>query len=419
MGTLAVTGGTPVRDEPWPRWPVANEAGIKAVEGVLRSHLWGRSAGNEVVRFEKRFAAYQGASHGLAVSSGTAALEVGLRSLNLTRGAEVILSPLTFMASATSILMARCVPIFVDIDPETYNIDPTKIEPAITDRTEAIMTVHFGGLPCDMDPILDIARRRGLKIIEDCSHAHGAKWKDKGLGTIGDVGAFSLGAGKNLTAGEGGIVLTDDEAIYWNSVDYHDLWSGSIRERLGMFRYLSWNYRMSEIQGALLNANLDVLESQSTHRSANGDYLNSLLAETVGVSPLRHDPYVTRNAFHLYTFKYDQKAFGGLPRKRFAEALPAEGVPASTGYALDCREQPLFTEPEVDLQAVWPRNDGEVDIDYKTMSCPNSERLCREQTMWIGQSVLLAERQDMDQIPEAIDKIRSHVDELAAAAIAT
>ena len=121
--------------------------------------------------------------------------------------------------------------------------------------------------------ILDIARRRGLKIIEDCSHAHGAKWKDKGLGTIGDVGAFSLGAGKNLTAGEGGIVLTDDDAIYWSSVDYHDLWSGSIRERLGIFRYLSWNYRMSEIQGALLNANLDVLESQSTHRSANGDYL--------------------------------------------------------------------------------------------------------------------------------------------------
>ena len=159
MGNLALTGGTPVRGGSWPKWPMTDSNGMRAVEEVLRGNQWSRANGEQVRRFEDRFAAYQGSAYGLAVSSGTAALEVGVRSLNLTRGAEVILSPFTFMASATSILMARCVPIFVDVDLETYNIDPSKIEAAITDRTEAIMTVHFAGLPCDMGPILEIARK--------------------------------------------------------------------------------------------------------------------------------------------------------------------------------------------------------------------------------------------------------------------
>ena len=417
MGTLALTGGTPVCGGSWPAWPVANEEGLQAVERVLRSNLWSRANGEQVRRFERRFAEYQGSARGLAVTSGTAALEVGLRSLNLTRGAEVILSPFTFMASASSILMARCVPIFVDVDAETYNIDPSKIEAAITDRTEAIMAVHFGGLPCDMGPILEISRRHNLKIIEDCSHAHGGTWNGKGLGTIGDVGAFSLGSAKNLTGGEGGIVLTDDEDIYWNSVDYHDLWAGSIRERLGIFRYLSWNYRLSEMQGALLNANLDLLEGQAAHRSSNGEYLNELLHRSDGVVPLRHDAYVTRNAFHIYTFRYQKEEFDGLPREQFAEALRAEGVPASVGYKRDCREQPLFLEPEVDLAGVWPR-DGAVDVDYAAMSCPNSERLCREETIWIGQSALLAERSAMEDIAEAIEKVLVNRAELLEAAVA-
>ena len=418
MGNLAITGGTPVCDGSWPKWPMTAANGMRAVEEVLRGNQWSRANGEQVRRFEDRFAAYQGSAYGLAVSSGTAALEVGVRSLNLTRGAEVILSPFTFMASATSILMARCVPIFVDVDLETYNIDPSKIEAAITDRTEAIMTVHFAGLPCDMGPILEIARKYNLKIIEDCSHAHGGTWNGKGLGTIGDVGAFSLGPAKNLTGGEGGIVLTDDETLYWNSVDYHDLWAGSIRERTGIFRYLSWNYRLSELIAAVLNANLDVLEEQAAHRSSNGDYLNELLNGIDGVVPLRHDPYVTRNAYHIYTFRYQQDAFDGLPRERFAEALMAEGVPVSTGYKRDCRDQPLFLEPEVDLQDVWPR-EGAVDVDYASMRCPNSEWLCREETMWMGQSVLLADRSAMESIAEAIEKVSVNRAELLEAAVAT
>jgi len=411
MSDLALLGGTPVHSGNWPRWPVASEEGIRAVEEVLRSTQWSRGNGVEVRSFENRFAEHAGAAYGLAVSSGTAALEVAVRSLNLTRGAEVILSPFTFMASATSILMARCVPIFVDVDPETYNINPSRIEAAITDRTEAIMAVHFGGLPCDMAAILEIGRRYGLRVIEDCSHAHGGSWNGMTLGTIGDVGAFSLGAAKNLTGGEGGVVITNQEKIYWNCVDYHDLWSGSIRERLGIFRYLSWNYRLSEMQGALLNANLDLLEDQASHRSINGHFLTTVLENMAGTTPLRHDPYVTRNAYHIFTFRYHSDDFDGLPRSAFAEALKAEGVPVSTGYERDCRKQPFFLDPAVDLQKVWPR-DGAVDVDYRAMTCPKSEWLCEEETIWIGQAVLLAERSEVAKIGEAIDKIFTNRREL-------
>ena len=186
----------------------------------------------------------------------------------------------------------------------------------------------------------------------------------------------------------------------------------------GVFRYLSWNYRLSELIAAVLNANLDVLEEQAAHRSSNGDYLNELLNGIDGVVPLRHDPYVTRNAYHIYTFRYQQDAFDGLPRERFAEALMAEGVPVSTGYNRDCRDQPLFLEPEVDLQDVWPR-EGAVDVDYASMRCPNSEWLCREETMWMGQSVLLADRSAMESIAEAIEKVSVNRAELLEAAVAT
>ena len=200
---LALLGGNPVRPDPYPAWPVFDETEVNAVADVVRTGEWGRLGSHRVIAFERAFAAYQGATYGLAVNSGTSALEMGLEALRLPRGSEVILAPFTFMASATSILNAGLVPVFVDIDPDTYNLDPACIAAAITPRTSAIMAVHFGGLACDMQAILDIAAGHGLRVIEDAAHSHGGTWCDQGLGTIGDVGLLQLPGQQEPQLGRG------------------------------------------------------------------------------------------------------------------------------------------------------------------------------------------------------------------------
>ena len=174
MSALALQGGTPIRTEPYIAWPEFDESEVEAVVDALRTGSWASGEGDRsLINFERSFAAYQGAEYCLAVSSGTSALEIALRALRLPRGSEVMLSPYTYMASPTAVLNVGLVPIFVDMDPETYNIDPSLIEAAITERTGAIMTVHFGGLACDMGAVLDIARGHDLKVIEDAAHATG------------------------------------------------------------------------------------------------------------------------------------------------------------------------------------------------------------------------------------------------------
>ena len=219
MPKLAINGGTPVRTEPAAPWPRATAADIEVVTAALEEGSWCRISGDRAHEFEQEFAAFQGARFGVAVNSGTSALELGLLALGIKPGDEVIMSPYTFMASASSVLVTRGVPVFVDIESDTYNIDPEAIEAAITDRTFAIMPVHFGGRACDMDRVVDVARNHGLRVIEDASHAHGATWDGTGLGTIGDVGAFSLGSGKNLRAGEAGILLTNSEDLYQRAAE--------------------------------------------------------------------------------------------------------------------------------------------------------------------------------------------------------
>ncbi|MHB0874771.1 MAG: DegT/DnrJ/EryC1/StrS family aminotransferase, partial [Anaerolineae bacterium] len=314
MAKLTIKGGAPVRTAPWPKWPEVDERDVDAVSAVIRSGRWGRLGGTKAAEFEQQFAAYQGAKYGLGVSSGTAALEIALRAMKLGPGDEVIVPPYTFMATATAVLQVGAIPVFVDIDPRTYNIAPAQIEAAITERTRAIIPVHFGGLPCDMEAIVAVAKKHDLLVLEDCSHAHGGKWQDRGLGTIGDAGAFSLMSGKNLAAGEAGIIITDSAEIIGWSILFHDFWRGAVRAGsveselpqgwLVRFPVLAGNERMNEIEGALLLSQLSKLEDQAQRRSRNGDYLNGLLAGIEGVRPLRTDSYVTRNVYHILTIQY-------------------------------------------------------------------------------------------------------------------
>jgi len=424
MAKLGLKGGTPVRTAPWPKWPEVDETDVQAVSDVIRSGKWGRLGGSKAAEFEQRFAQYQGAKYGLGVSSGTAALEIALRAMRLAPGDEVIVPPYTFMSTATAVLQVGAIPIFVDIDPRTYNLDPALIEEAITDRTRVIMPVHFGGLACDMEPIMAVARKHGLMVLEDSAHAHGGKWKDKGLGTIGDAGAFSLMSGKNLAAGEAGIIITDNPEILGWSVLYHDFFRGAVqagsveselpRGWTTRFPVLSGNERMNEIEAALLLSQLAKLEEQTRRRSANGDYLNDQVAKLEGVRPLRRDDYVTRNTYHVLTLQYTGEGFKGLARERFLEALVAEGIPVSGGYLKTVYRHPVFQEAATVLPAGFPVKGGYYgrEIDYTQTHCPQAERLCREQTMWFGQPTFLGTRKDMDDIVEAIVKVRNHADEL-------
>ncbi len=425
---LALLGGDSVRPDPYPAWPVFDETEVNAVADVVRTGEWGRLGSHRVIAFERAFADFQGAAYGLAVNSGTSALEMGLEALRLPRGSEVILAPFTFMASATSILNAGLVPVFVDIDPETYNLDPACIASAITSRTSAIMAVHFGGLACDMQAILDIAAAHGLRVIEDAAHSHAGTWRDRGLGTIGDVGCFSFQASKNLNAGEGGAVLTDDIDIFSRAIAQHDLWGGGVIQRGGQLGRGSlatgegWDFtvsagdrRITPLQAALLQAQLGRLEEQAQRRAANGSYLNDMLEDLEGIKVRRIDAFATRSAHHVYVFRYDPGPFKGLSRARFIEAMNAEGIPVTQGYRQPLHRTALFANVDGALARAWPRGDGSPDIDYADASCPHAEHLCADETVFLTQNVLLADEAGMAQIADAIEKVREHADALLAA----
>lgn len=181
--------------------------------GALRSGKWGRLAGEQVAEFERRFAAMHGCRHGIAVVNGTVSLRIALMAAGLQAEDEVIVPAYTFLSTATAVVEANCVPVFVDIDLATFNMDPHAVEAAITPRTRAIIPVHFAGQPADMDALLAIAKRHGLFVLEDAAHAHGASWRDQPAGSIGACGSFSFQSSKNLTAGEGGIIVTSDDAL--------------------------------------------------------------------------------------------------------------------------------------------------------------------------------------------------------------
>ncbi|MBA2602358.1 MAG: DegT/DnrJ/EryC1/StrS family aminotransferase, partial [Acidobacteria bacterium] len=262
---LALLGGRAVRTRPFTRWPVFGGLEEERLIRTLRSGNWGRLQGSEVSEFEGRFASMHGCRHGIAVANGTVSLRIGLMAAGIRAGDEVVVPGYTFISTASAVVEANAVPVFADIDPHTFNIDPGEIERAITPRTKAIIPVHFAGQPADMDAILAIARRHGLIVIEDAAHAHGARYRDRPAGSLGDMASFSFQSSKNLTAGEGGIITTNDDRL----ADACRSISNCGRVPGGLWyehHVVSGNYRLGEFQGAVLNCGLDRLEAQTVAR---------------------------------------------------------------------------------------------------------------------------------------------------------
>jgi dTDP-4-amino-4,6-dideoxygalactose transaminase len=393
---LAVDGGTPVRTEPFPGWPIVENSDRERLLQALESGVWGIN-GSLKPEFEEKFAAYVGTRYSATVANGSVSLRLALIAAGIQAGEEVIVPPYTFIATASAVLESNATPIFVDVEPDTYNLDPELIEAAITPRTRAIIPVHLGGLPADMDRINAVAKRHGLTVIEDAAHAHGAEWKGRKVGSLGDMASFSFQSSKNLASGEGGVVTTSDENLIerLRALRSCGRLSGDAWYDHGI---LGGNYRLSELQAALLLSQFERLDEQAIKRDTNGLYLNEQLAQIEGIEPLKRGGGETRHAYHLYTFKYSPQGFSGWSRERFLEALNAEGIPATSGYYKPIYQQPYFQRGDF---APYQKP----DIDYNQVVCPVGEQACRE-AVWLHQSMLLGEKTDMDDIVEAIAKVQ-------------
>ena len=396
---LAINGGSKTLSKNF-SWPIYDERDVAAISEVANSGNWGTpDCAGLVEQFEKEFAAYCGSKYAITCVNGSVALRLALIACGVRPGDEVIVPPYTFIATASIVLESNCVPVFVDIDPETYNMSPAEIEKAITPKTKAIIPVHFAGQACDMDAIIEIAAKNELRVIEDAAHAHGGEYKGKKLGSIGDAGCFSFQSSKNLTSGEGGIVVTDDEQLY----DMMNSLRNVGRVKGGQWyehHNLGCNYRITQLQAALLLKQLTRLEEQTQKRNENGLYLNSLLEKIDGISPLTRGHGETLHTYHIYIFKYDKTRFNNLSKRDFADMLAAEGVPSFMGYPEPLYKQPLFTDKNFMCYAI-PE-----EVDYTNVQCPETEKACYEDAVWIMQNTMLGTKEDMDLIAKAILKIQ-------------
>jgi dTDP-4-amino-4,6-dideoxygalactose transaminase len=410
----ALLGGSPVHKGSWPTWPEWRQSWEPSILQVLRSGQWYRGSGEQVPRFEAAYADLLGARRCLATASGTTALIVGMHVLDVDAGDEVIVSPFTFIASYNAILFHKALPVLADTDPATLTIDPASIERRITERTRAVMPVHIYGMPCDMDPIMATARKRGLAVIEDACQAWLAEYKGKKCGTIGDLGCFSFQNSKHLTSGEGGAVTGNSDDLIDRASSFHDCGRpyGAFKGARQNFTR-GGNFRMQHFQAVMLLQQLEKLREDTARRRQNAARLSASLKEIPGILPPRL-PESSQAVWHLYPFRYDADKFQGLPRETFIKAMRAEGIPCSTGY------QEQYFDGLLD-EAIASRGfkrlfDARRLEEYRDsfQELKGNREVCAT-TVAMPQTLLLAEPIDIDRIEEAIRKIQAHGAELAKA----
>ena len=401
---LAIQGGAPVRTDPWPRWPVWDDAEERAVLDALRGGEWGgfpmpnRHAG----RFAEAFARFHDCEHGVCVANGTVSLEIAIEAAGVEPGAEVVVPAYTFEATAAAVLFADCVPVFADVEPHNYCLDPAALEDAIGPRTQAVIPVHLGMRFADLDAIGGIAQRHGLAVIEDCAHAHGAQWRGRGAGSWGIAGSFSFQSSKLMTAGEGGIVVTNDTRV----LDRLFALANCGRQRPGRAAdtpVIGHNYRMSDLQAAILEVQLGRLAEQHELRNRNVARFERRIASIEGLEPLAPEPRITRQAAYQVVLRYSAERFGDLPRAAFVAALEAEGVPCDAHF-YDALTRSSLLVPDARRFPAW--------ASREQPACPVAERAAYEEAVWLPHQLFLGDERDVDQIVEAIAKVGRHAAEL-------
>jgi perosamine synthetase len=410
----ALLGGVPAHSGQWPGWPVSSALEEEGLQKVLRSGNWFRGrAGDKgmVAEFERQWARDVGAPYCQATNSGTASLVCALAAMQIGPGDEVLVPPYTFIATINCVLVHHALPVFVDSDPETAQIDAGKLEERINENTRAILPAHIGGAPCDMDRILAIARTRGLKVIEDACQAHTAEWNGKRVGALGDAGCFSFQNSKNLTSGDGGAMTTSDPLVHARAAAFHN--NGYSKNDDGVRTSNGMNLRLTEFQGALLLAQLSRNLEFTRRREENGAYLNQLLEAIPGVRPKKTYPGTTRHGYHLYMFDYDPDGFAGMSKSRFLQALSAEGIPVSGGYSA-LNKQP-FIEQFLNAPGFQRIYSAQRLKDYREQNhCQANDRMI-ENTCWLTQNMLLGTQQDIEAIANAVSRIQKYAGEVVKA----
>ncbi len=325
--------------------PIISDEEIEAVTEVLKSGMLAQ--GPKVEQFQTEFAQYSEAKHGIATSSGTTALHTALVASGVKKGDEVITTPFTFAATSNSVLYSDATPVYADINPKTFNLDPEKIEEKITDKTKAILPVHLYGQPADLDPMLEIAEKHDLKVIEDAAQAHGSTYKGKKIGSIGDLGCFSFYPTKNMTTGEGGMVTTNDDELAEKS--------SMVRAHGESKRYeqslLGYNYRMTDIAASIGIVQLKYIDEFNEKRNENAAYLSEGLSDVEGITTPEIDENVT-HVFHQYTIRVSKD------RDTFKQFLTDNGIGTGVHYPIVLYKQPYYQNmgltgncPEAELAA--------------------------------------------------------------------
>jgi len=407
MSALAIEGGTPVRKRPLPGGKKVGKEELKELIDVIDSGVLYRRGGTKVEQFEKAFAELHGVSHAVASNAGTSSIHIGIAMLDPTPGDEVITGPVTDLGSILPIIFQNCIPIFADLDPETYNIDPESVEANITPKTKIIMPIHLFGNPSDMDAILDIGKRHGIPVIEDCSQAHLALYKEKLVGTMGVIGCFSLQQSKHITTGAGGVTITNNDEygergeLFMDKGQHHD-WQWPRK-----YGILGLNYHMNELAGAVACAQVRKVQDVVARRRRNGELLTSLLDDVPHICPQKVLPDC-HSSYWLYGITVNPDA--PFTVHQFAQAYRAEGLSASPSYI----GKPIFlcSQAMADMQTFgnsshpWDHPNARKGISYTEGICPNTEDLL-DRMITMPMSEFYGE-EDIRDMATALRKVATH-----------
>ena len=397
---LAIHGGERVRRRPWPAWPEYGEPERAALARVLESRSWGGfpAPNTETRAFCEAFAAYVGAPFAVACTNGTQTLTLGLQAARVAPGAEVITTVYTFVGTASAIVAAGATPVFVDVLPDSYCIDPDQVEAAIGPRTEAILPVHLACSMADMDRLSALAEKHGL--VEDCAHAHGAAWRGKGAGAIGDLGSFSMQSTKLLTAGEGGVVTSRDPVLDQRLQSLVNC--GRKEPGYDGFpeRMLGTNARITEWQAAILRCQLERLPDQHARRAERIAQLEREIAAVPGLAPLPRDERVSGRTAYMFILRYDASAFAGAPRDSVLAALQAEGVPCYGRFYRPLPDDPLFARDPHTNAAM------RAGVDFDARPFPVARRAAYEESIWLPHELFLGGAEDVEDLVAAFAKVQ-------------
>jgi len=415
MKKLALFGGKKIREKPFPRYPIITSEEKNAVLEVLEDGNLstfvaspGESffGGKKIREFEERFAKFIGTNFAVSFNSATSALHAAVVAVGVEPGNEVIVPPYTFTSTATSVLMHNAIPVFSDVKEDNYCLDPHKLEEKLSPLTSAIIPVHLFGHSCDMNEIMKFAHNKNLKVIEDCAQAHGGRYHDKNVGTIGDCGIFSFQETKNMTTGEGGMLVTNDESVAKTAQmvrNHGEVLLPSQTTRTYRSDILGWGYRMTEMEAALGVVQLSKLDKMNQERIILADYLTKKINTINGLKHTKYD--FVKHVYYVYAFSYDEDQVG-IPREKFCEAVRAEGVPIFGGYV-----KPLYLNPLYMQRRAFAFKHYSGNAKYEKGICPTAELLNEKRLVLTPVCRPPATFADIDDIYNAIIKVIDNKDE--------